>query len=78
MRHRWIVLSLLATACAHPRSTLIIVGDASPLYVCCGEDGCVGVAEAASCGPGQILYSCEAGETTVVDGKPAVVCHDQE
>ena len=51
-------------------------GGAEALYVCCDDDGCQGMEAAASCPPGGILYSCEQGETTMVDGKPYVICHD--
>jgi len=67
-------------ACAPPCQNQLIIetpaGAPQPLYVCCGPGGCVAVDNAADCAAGSYLYNCEAGESTTIDGKPAVVCHD--
>lgn len=70
---------LLGGCCPLTQNKLLFVPEPSepqPLYVCCDDDGCQGTETLASCPPASDVYTCEAGEMTTINGKPAVICHD--
>ena len=78
-----VLVGMLTTACCPLTKSMVIfeisIGSGLPLYVCCGpgDVGCVGVELLSdpAC-DGATYYTCEQGETTTIDGRPAVICHD--
>lgn len=54
-------------------------GTQPAVYVCCSPGaGCVAMDNASDCPAGDVLYSCEEGESTTINGLPAVICHDDD